>query len=192
MINATEGSDAITISTNNGVVTVTGLAETVTISNFDTNDHLVINGLGGDDAIVASDLTGMQLIVNGGNGDDIVVGSAGDDILHGDAGDDILIGGPGLDVLDQGPGSGVVIQSPVECSVDRRRSICRFAGPVHGVDLRHGRRRPGRGADRRGGGKPAAGPGAAARLRRHRAPENVSEHSNQTARHRRIRGSSLL
>ena len=37
------------ISTNNGVVTVTGLAETVTISNFDSNDHLVINGLGGDD-----------------------------------------------------------------------------------------------------------------------------------------------
>ena len=54
VINATEGSDAITISTNNGVVTVTGLAETVTISNFDANDHIVINGLGGDDAIVAS------------------------------------------------------------------------------------------------------------------------------------------
>jgi Ca2+-binding RTX toxin-like protein len=113
VINATEGSDAISISTNNGVVTVTGLAETITISNFDANDHLVINGLGGDDAIVASDLTGMQLIVNGGNGNDIVIGSAGDDILHGDAGDDVLIGGPGSDVLDQGTGSGVVIQSPV-------------------------------------------------------------------------------
>ena len=45
----TEGSDAITISNNNGVVTVTGLAETVTISNFDANDRIVINGLGGDD-----------------------------------------------------------------------------------------------------------------------------------------------
>ena len=54
----------------------------------------------------------MQLTANGGDGDDILVGSAGDDILHGDAGDDILIGGPGLDVLDQGPGNGVVIQSP--------------------------------------------------------------------------------
>ena len=113
VINATEGSDAISISTNNGVVTVTGLAETETISNFDSNDHLVINGLGGDDAIVATGLTGMQLIVNGGNGNDIVVGSAGNDILHGDAGDDVLIGGPGQDVLDQGTGSGVVIQSPV-------------------------------------------------------------------------------
>jgi len=113
VINATQGSDAITISTNNGVVTVTGLAETVTISNFDSNDHLVINGLGGDDAIVASDLTGMQLTVNGGDGADVLIGSAGDDILNGDAGDDILIGGPGVDVLNQGPGNGVVIQAPV-------------------------------------------------------------------------------
>jgi len=113
VINATEGSDAITISTNNGVVTVTGLAETVTISNFDANDHIVINGLGGDDAIVATGLTGLQLTANGGDGADVLIGSAGNDILHGDAGNDILIGGPGQDVLDQGPGSGVVIQSPV-------------------------------------------------------------------------------
>ncbi len=113
VINGTNHADAITINNNNGVVTVTGLAETVTISNFDSNDRIVINGLGGDDAITASGLTGMQFTANGGDGDDILIGSAGDDILHGDAGDDVLIGGPGVDVLDQGPGSGVVIQSPV-------------------------------------------------------------------------------
>jgi Ca2+-binding RTX toxin-like protein len=113
VINGTQGSDAITINNNNGVVTVTGLAETVTISNFDSNDSIVINGLGGDDVITATGLTGMQFIANGGDGNDVIIGSAGDDVLHGDAGDDILIGGPGVDVLDQGPGSGVVIQSPV-------------------------------------------------------------------------------
>ena len=113
VLNATDGDDAITISTNNGVVTVTGLGETVNISGFDSNDRIVINGLGGDDAIVATGLTGMQFTANGGDGNDILIGSAGDDILHGDAGDDILIGGPGLDVLDQGTGSGVVIQAPV-------------------------------------------------------------------------------
>ena len=113
VINGTDHADAISISTSNGVVTVTGLAETVTISNFDSNDRIVINGLGGDDAITASGLTGMQFTANGGDGDDILIGSAGDDILHGDAGNDILIGGPGVDVLDQGPGIGVVIQSPV-------------------------------------------------------------------------------
>ena len=113
VINGTQGSDAITINNNNGVMTVTGLAETVTISNFDSSDSIVINGLGGDDVITATGLTGMQFIANGGDGNDVIIGSAGDDVLHGDAGDDILIGGPGVDVLDQGPGSGVVIQSPV-------------------------------------------------------------------------------
>ena len=172
VINGTDGSDAITISTNNGVVTVTGLAETVTISNFETNDHIVINGLGGDDVVMATGLTGMQLTANGGDGADVLIGSAGDDILNGDAGDDVLIGGPGVDVLNQGPGNGVVIQAPVM----HPAVGCRFAGPVHGIELRHGRRRPWRGADCRGGGTPAAGPGTATRLRRHRAPENVSEH----------------
>jgi Ca2+-binding RTX toxin-like protein len=43
-INATNGQ-AITVTDNNGVVTVSGLASTVTISNFDEDtDHLVING----------------------------------------------------------------------------------------------------------------------------------------------------
>jgi Ca2+-binding RTX toxin-like protein len=93
VINGTDHSDAITISTNNGVVTVTGLAETVSISDFGTNDHLVINGLGGDDVVTATGLTGMQLTANGGDGADVLIGSAGDDNLNGDAGDDVLIGG---------------------------------------------------------------------------------------------------
>ncbi|HEY2424416.1 MAG TPA: calcium-binding protein [Pseudolabrys sp.] len=114
VLNATEGDDAITVTSNNGVVTVTGLAKEVTISNFDTNDRIVINGLGGDDAIVASGLeTGIQLTLNGGDGADVLVGGAGNDILNGNAGDDVLIGGPGQDVLDGGTGNNVNIQSIV-------------------------------------------------------------------------------
>ena len=55
----------------------------------------------------------MQLTANGGNGDDILIGSAGNDTLHGDAGDDMLIGGGGMDVLDGGPGDNVVIAATV-------------------------------------------------------------------------------
>ena len=113
IINATNGDDAITITTNNGVVTVSGLGTDITISNFEANDKIVINGLDGDDIIEASGLTGMQLIASGGNGDDVLIGSAGDDILNGDAGDDVLIGGPGQDILDGGTGGNVVIQSAV-------------------------------------------------------------------------------
>ena len=67
----------------------------VTISNFEANnDRIVINGLGGDDVITASGLgTAMLFTANGGDGDDVLIGSAGDDTLSGGAGDDVLIGG---------------------------------------------------------------------------------------------------
>jgi Ca2+-binding RTX toxin-like protein len=93
VINGTSGDDAITVTNNNGVVTISGLAEEVTISDFEANDRIVINGLGGDDVITASGLSGMLLTANGGDGDDVLVGSPGNDILTGGAGDDVLIGG---------------------------------------------------------------------------------------------------
>ena len=77
------------------------------------HDRIVINGLGGDDVIEASGLSGMLLTADGGDGDDVLVGSPGNDTLLGGAGDDVLIGGAGQDVLDGGPGSNVVIQSAV-------------------------------------------------------------------------------
>jgi Ca2+-binding RTX toxin-like protein len=111
VINGTNGNDAITVTNNNGVVTVSGLPQEVTISNFEANDRIVINGLGGDDAITASGLTGMLFTANGGDGNDVLVGSPGNDILTGGNGDDVLIGGPGQDVLDGGPGNNILIQS---------------------------------------------------------------------------------
>ncbi|HET9817032.1 MAG TPA: calcium-binding protein, partial [Xanthobacteraceae bacterium] len=111
VINGTNGNDVITVTNNNGVVTISGLAEKVTISNFEANDRIVINGLGGDDAITATGLTGMLFTANGGDGDDILVGSPGNDVLNGGNGDDVLIGGPGQDVLDGGPGNNILIQS---------------------------------------------------------------------------------
>jgi Ca2+-binding RTX toxin-like protein len=116
VINATDAADVITITDNNGVITVSGLAETVTIENFDANDHLVINGLGGDDVInFVGANPGMLFTFDGGDGDDVLIGSPGNDTLLGGAGDDVLIGGGGQDHLDGGPGDNVVINglSPV-------------------------------------------------------------------------------
>ena len=169
VINATNGDDVITVTNNNGVVTVSGLATEVTISNFEANDRIVINGLGGDDVIEASGLTGMQLTANGGDGDDVLIGSPGNDILTGGAGDDVLIGGGGQDVLDGGPGNN--IRHPRRCARRCLAAECRPAGPVHGVELRHGGRRPRRDADRRSAVEPAAAADAAARLTRHRPGE---------------------
>jgi hypothetical protein len=91
------------------VVTVTGLSETVTITGFEATDKLVINGLGGDDVIEASGLSGMQLVANGGDGDDVLIGGRGGNTLSGGNGDDVLIGGTVGDVLDGGPGNNTVI-----------------------------------------------------------------------------------
>ena len=115
VINATDGNDVITLtSDSNGVVTVSGLGEDVKISNFDTGDRIIINGLGGDDVINATGLAaGILLTENGGNGNDVLIGGAGDDTLNGEAGDDALLGGPGQDILDGGPGSNTVFQSIV-------------------------------------------------------------------------------
>src|SRR5262249_2203548 len=102
---------AITIVNNNGIVTVSGLPEAVTISNFEANDRIVINGLGGDDVITASALTGMLLTANGGDGDDCLLASRRHDHLARGHSDHVLIGGGGQDVLDGGPGNNVVIAS---------------------------------------------------------------------------------
>jgi len=109
VINATNGDDVINVTNNNGVVTVSGLATTVNISGFEANDRIVINGLGGDDVITASGLSGMPFTANGGDGDDVLVGSPGNDTLTGGNGDDVLIGGGGVDVLDGGPGDNILL-----------------------------------------------------------------------------------
>jgi len=112
VINATNGNDAVTISSNNGVVTVSGLAAEMTISGFEATDRIVINSLSGDDVVDGSGLgTAMEFSADGGGGADVLIGSDGADTLKGGAGDDVLIGGPGLDILDGGPGDNVVIQS---------------------------------------------------------------------------------
>ena len=165
----------ITVTDNNGVVTVSGLATDVTIAGFDANDRIVINGLGGDDVIDASGLAGIQLTANGGDGNDVLIGSPGNDILSGGAGDDVLIGGGGQDVLDGGPGNNIVIPgaptplpAPPACLARRER---RPAEPVHGIELRHGGRRPRCDADCGSAVEPAAVAGAPARVKRRRPGE---------------------
>jgi Ca2+-binding RTX toxin-like protein len=114
VINGTNASDTIIVTNDNGVVTVTGLATTVTITNFEADDRLVIQGLGGDDVITATGLTGMLFSADGGEGADVLVGSPGSDMLTGGPGDDVLIGNGGQDVLDGGTGNNVVLNAATQ------------------------------------------------------------------------------
>ncbi len=113
-IMGTNGNDTISLSIQNGKLVVNGLATQVVIENFETNlnDRININGLGGDDVIDASGLgaIGVNLVFDGGAGNDVLIGGGNDDVLNDDAGDDVLIGSGGNDILIGGSGDNLVFQ----------------------------------------------------------------------------------
>jgi Ca2+-binding RTX toxin-like protein len=113
-IKGTTNSDVITISGSPATgVSVTGLQAAVNITGSEPAlDGLFIEALEGDDVVTAADLQAGVIIltVDGGPGDDVIIGSQGNDILFGGDGDDVLNGGPGQDVLDGGAGANVLIQ----------------------------------------------------------------------------------
>jgi Ca2+-binding RTX toxin-like protein len=93
-----------------------GLFASVNISGFEAaNDRIIINAGAGDDVVEASGLAPgtIQFTANGGDGNDVLIGSDGPDTLSGGAGDDVLLGNGGLDILDGGPGDNIVIQGAV-------------------------------------------------------------------------------
>src|SRR5262245_23442230 len=113
VVEGTNGSDVVSAEGSNGSARVTGRAALVSIAGAEPAMRtLAIHALEGDDVVEASALAANAILFNadGGNGDDILVGSAGNDVLAGGAGDDVLIGGPGLDSLDGGTGNNILIQ----------------------------------------------------------------------------------
>lgn len=101
------GNDVIRIANSANDVVVSGLAAKVAIARADADiDRLVVSGGHGDDKIKAAGLNpnSIQLTIDGGAGNDRLVGSNSDDILLGGIGDDTLIGGKGADSLTGGEG----------------------------------------------------------------------------------------
>jgi len=112
-IEGTNGDDSIVVAGSNGSAQVLGLHAVVRVTGSEpAHDALEVKALADDDIVEASGLSAdvLRLTADGGNGDDVLIGSAGPDTLLGAAGDDVLLGGPGQDTLDGGPGSNAVIQ----------------------------------------------------------------------------------
>jgi Ca2+-binding RTX toxin-like protein len=89
-VNGTAGNDHIRVAAAGDQVTVNGLPAQVTIDHVEKVDTLVVQGGAGDDIIDASGMpaAGMQFIVNGGDGNDVLHGGQGNDLLTGGAGAD--------------------------------------------------------------------------------------------------------
>jgi len=117
-------ADVVTVSGTNGTdhvdilragLSVVGLSATVQISGADaTTDRLIVSGGEGDDTLSAATLPAnlIQLTLDGGAGDDTLVGSQGDDMLIGGDGDDTLFGGRGNDVAFMGEGNDLFVWNP--------------------------------------------------------------------------------
>jgi Ca2+-binding RTX toxin-like protein len=105
-VNATQGGETFGVAGDSGGVTVFGLHEQVNIFFTDATDRLVLNGQGGDDVINASGLEAgaVQLTINGGLGNDLIIGSEGDDLVNGGDGNDTALLGTGNDTFVWNPG----------------------------------------------------------------------------------------
>ena len=113
IINGTAGDDVITATLPGGQLLVSGLAASVLVKNFDTTlDMVRIQALEGEDVIDASAVAagGPPLSLDGGVGNDILLGSVGNDTLLGGDNDDVLLGLFGTDTLDGGAGNNTLIQ----------------------------------------------------------------------------------
>ncbi|HEY2154740.1 MAG TPA: calcium-binding protein [Isosphaeraceae bacterium] len=109
IVNVTAGADRIAVAGSSSGITVAGLAATVHIFGSDGPlDGLTVNGLAGDDTIDASGLraNAIALTLNGGDGNDDLIGSQGDDFILGGRGNDTALMGAGDDTFVWNPGDG--------------------------------------------------------------------------------------
>ena len=104
-VEGTNSRDLISVIDTGAGVKVSGLHTTTTVLHADpgaAGDQLIVKGLGGNDRIDASGMTAKALLLSleGGKGNDTLIGGAGRDLLAGGSGSDVLIGGKGKDFLD--------------------------------------------------------------------------------------------
>ena len=113
-VNATKGDDVIEVLGQDGSLTVAGLPELVTISASEATDALVVAGGAGNDTLSAMTLPALNtmLTLDGGAGNDVLLGSRGDDRLLGGDGKDFVDGNQGNEIALLGAGDDVFQWDP--------------------------------------------------------------------------------
>ena len=107
IVNGTNGPDTVDIVGAGTSVSVVGLATQVDITNSEgANDSLVVNALGGDDAVTATTLPAgvIRLTIDGGADEDELLGSQGADVFLGGDNEDTIFGDNGNDLAFMGGG----------------------------------------------------------------------------------------
>jgi hypothetical protein len=112
ILSGTEGNDLGRIAAFDGgtrIGAIMGSSPFVSIIGSDgPSDTLTVNGLGGNDTVDASSLPAnlIGLEINGGPGNDTLLGSAGGDLIIGGPGNDVVMMGNGNDTFVWNPGDG--------------------------------------------------------------------------------------
>jgi Ca2+-binding RTX toxin-like protein len=107
-VNGTNGNDKVNISS---AILITGLPYQVGISGAEADkDSITLNGLGGNDTLDGSKLLAgaTPVALDGGAGNDTVIGGVNADVLFGGADNDVLKGAAGADALGAGDGNDVL------------------------------------------------------------------------------------
>ena len=116
-VNGTNGDDVAAIAGANGSAFVTGLSPFVRIAHAEAaSDRLLVNGLGGGDAITAGPLaaSAILLTLEGGTGNDLLRGGSGNDVLSGGPGVDFLDGAAGADQISCGGAGDTIVPDPLD------------------------------------------------------------------------------
>jgi Ca2+-binding RTX toxin-like protein len=121
VIDAGKGDDLINIHTNpNGSVDVTINGEVHSFSEEEAKNLEVRGGKGNDTIICTGEAdkrtffgipigdNNPNLTIDGGKGDDFIMGSCGDDVIKGGKGNDFIMGGDGNDTIHGGRGNDFV------------------------------------------------------------------------------------
>jgi Ca2+-binding RTX toxin-like protein len=105
-IEGTGVADVVGVVAENGGIRVEGLQATVSISDPEPGDQLIIDTLGGGDSILAGAAgdDAIELVLEGGLGGDTLFGSEGADTFAGGDGDDFVLMGDGDDTFEWNPG----------------------------------------------------------------------------------------
>ncbi len=109
IVNGTAAADTFTISGAGTTAAVVRQSTTVRVIHAEAaHDSLRVNGLAGNDTMNASTLLAgvIALILDGGDGADLLIGSQGNDLIIGGRDNDVLFGGAGNDTFVWNPGDG--------------------------------------------------------------------------------------
>jgi Ca2+-binding RTX toxin-like protein len=113
-VNGGNGAETLTVTPNGSRVRFDRTAPAPFNLDIGTTESLVVNANGGDDVFTAANgLTSLiQLTVDGGAGNDILIGGDGADLLAGGDGNDVLNGGRGNDTALLGTGDDIFTWNP--------------------------------------------------------------------------------